>query len=177
MRWPDPVTRYWSSVRKSDDPNACWPWLASTDTRGYGHLRWNGPLTIATHAALELDGRPLKPGEWALHKCDNPICVNPAHLFAGSRQDNVDDMIAKGRDRKATGDRSGARLHPESRPAGETHGNSKLTLAQVAMIKASPISGGRLARQLGLNKSTVNRIRRGASWKLASRALSSEVSL
>lgn len=90
-------SRFWSKVNRSGGPDACWPWMGTRILSGYGQIWENGKHRPATHIALRLAGRPLAPGEQACHQCDNPPCVNPAHLFAGSRSDNVQDMVAKGR--------------------------------------------------------------------------------
>lgn len=86
----------------SPEPNSgCFLWEGSCDRRGYGQLRVSRDvLRYATHVALELDGRPVPHGMGACHHCDNPGCVNPAHLFVGTQKDNAADMIRKGRGSK-----------------------------------------------------------------------------
>lgn len=81
------------------EPNSgCFLWEGSTDRKGYGQLRVaRNVLKYATHIALELEGRPVPDGMNACHHCDNPICVNPDHLFIGTQKDNTDDMLRKGR--------------------------------------------------------------------------------
>jgi hypothetical protein len=86
----------------SPEPNSgCWLWEGACDKHGYGQLRFGqggpGSLRYATHIALELAGRPVPPGRFACHTCDNPPCVNPDHLFIGSQKENMADCIAKGR--------------------------------------------------------------------------------
>ena len=83
----------------SPEPNSgCWLWVGSCDVRNYGQMRVDGKLRFATHISLELDGRPRPfPDACAMHKCDNPNCVNPDHLRWGTRKENQRDMAAKGR--------------------------------------------------------------------------------
>lgn len=83
---------------KVDISGGCWLWHGAKDTKGYGQLRIDGKTRVATHIALELAGKPRQPDKpCALHHCDNPPCVNPAHLFWGTMRDNTRDMMMKGR--------------------------------------------------------------------------------
>lgn len=86
-------------AKVSIEPNSgCWLWTGAYDGKGYGQMRIEGKNKIATHISLQLAGDPRtidKP--CALHKCDNPSCVNPAHLWWGTRKENTADMVSKGR--------------------------------------------------------------------------------
>lgn len=76
----------------------CWPWIGGSLVRGYGTIRHGGRSVYAHRRMYEVaHGVELSPKELICHKCDNPICVNPAHLFKGSHKDNSVDMIKKGR--------------------------------------------------------------------------------
>lgn len=165
-RWPTPLARFESYVDKSAlSPGGCWPWRGPRESKGYGQLWWDGRLVLAARLTLRLQGLVFRPGECALHRCDNPPCVNPDHLFVGSKKDNSDDMVAKGRDRKARGDANGSRKYPERLPRGESHVHAKLTDEQVTAILGSADSGEATSRRYAVTRSAVNRIRRGTSWR------------
>ena len=90
---------FWAKVDKTD---TCWLWTGGKDTGGYGALRVKAPRLSnkkvrASRYSWELHNGPIPEGLWVLHTCDVRHCVNPAHLWLGTRQDNVDDMKAKGR--------------------------------------------------------------------------------
>lgn len=77
----------------------CWIWQRSTRGAGYAQVSsCDDPSRLAGRFSYKLHIGEIPPGMWVLHKCDEPLCVNPKHLFLGTRQDNVDDMFAKGRD-------------------------------------------------------------------------------
>jgi len=85
---------FWSHVIKS---RGCWNWAASLNNKGYGWFRIRGKTFTAHRASWMLFRGSIPAGMCVLHKCDNPQCVRPSHLFLGTMRDNTQDMIRKGR--------------------------------------------------------------------------------
>lgn len=111
--------RFWNFVEIGSDTE-CWPWSGCKNNKGYGMftIGRHSPPVLANRFAFETRYSPLLQGECALHRCDNPACVNPLHLFRGSQLDNMRDCVAKGR-----------------QAAGEATGVSKLTNDAVVFIR------------------------------------------
>lgn len=91
------VERFWRFTRKSDV--SCWVWTGVLWKDGYGRIRpGTGKQYVSAHRfSWELHYGHIRDGLCVLHRCDNPACVNPAHLFLGTNRDNIDDMMNKGR--------------------------------------------------------------------------------
>lgn len=85
--------KFWHYTKKSEE---CWEWQGPTN-HGYGYIRIDGPKRYMHRFSWELHNGEITDGLFVLHKCDNPSCVNPDHLFLGTQRDNVYDCIAKGR--------------------------------------------------------------------------------
>ncbi len=148
------IARFWAKVDKRE-PDECWPWKAGKNNQGYGRYRVStSKLVIASRFALSLAlGRELVRTEDACHRCDNPSCVNPAHLFLGSRLDNIRDMLNKGRN---------------AQPKGERHNKARLTDASVLEMRrlyAEGVSGPRLAVLFGVAQTTANRVVSRQLWR------------
>lgn len=150
--------RFWPKVDVRG-PDECWPWTAATFPKGYGKIGRGGRAAgvIEAHRASWLLAHgPIPDGLCVLHSCDNPPCVNPAHLFLGTLAENVADMMAKGRHRNGVS-------------RGEANGRAKLTAGQVDEIRGRARGGGEsraaLARIFGVSWPTIDRIVRGTRWR------------
>lgn len=107
---PEQIDSFWSTVDRSGGPDACWPCTGGHNVAGYRRIGVEYAHRIAyvlTYGDFPND----KPN--ALHKCDTRPCCNPAHLFAGSHADNVQDRIAKGRSVYVRGDKVGCAVLTE----------------------------------------------------------------
>lgn len=153
----DDAVRFWAKVeRRSEDQ--CWPWLAARDDKGYGVFYLGARLTKAPRASWALLVGPIPEGLNVLHRCDNPQCVNPAHLFLGTQADNLLDMRTKGR---ADGNHNPTRL-------GERHHCAKLTWAKVAEARARHAAGeglSALAREFNVTPPTMWAALHHRTWK------------
>jgi hypothetical protein len=130
--------------------NGCWEWASACTGRGYGVIKHKGHHLLAHRAAYDLCVADIPPSMYVCHRCDNPPCVNPEHLFLGTAQVNSDDCVVKGR--IAQGERC----------------NAVLTEDKVQEIRCL-IDEGRwsqheIARRFDVAQSTIWRIKFGLNW-------------
>lgn len=112
------MDRLWSKVERGP---ACWVWQAHRNRAGYGQFWFEGRSQKAHRIVWIITYGEIPDGLCVLHRCDNPPCCNPEHLFLGTKADNTADMDAKGRRRSAYGDAHGSRTHPEQLARGDDH--------------------------------------------------------
>lgn len=129
--------------------NTCWLWTRSLNSRGYGIVYIAGKHVRAHRAMWELAHGPIPQGLHVLHHCDTPSCVNPAHLFLGTHQDNMIDKVAKGR---------------HNMPHGERNHRSKLTEAFVKEIRASTERSEVLAQRFSVTRQAIHWVRIRKNW-------------
>lgn len=145
----------------------CWVWRGAKN-QGYGVInpggKSGGTIYVHRYTLESALGRDLLDGEWALHRCDNPSCVNPAHLFLGDARSNVEDMDAKGRRRF-------------NAPRGVNHHSAKLTPEQIEDARKRWKNAGKtgrsakgetldmLAKEFGVASTTLHAALKGKTWK------------
>ena len=143
------VTRFHNSYCKKG-ASECWPWAKRRFKTGYGKFRIWGRVYKANRVAYFV-AHKVDPGALCVcHTCDNPDCVNPAHLFLGTPADNVADKMRKNR-------------HVAS--PGERHGMHKLTETQVLAIRQADGSQRAIAKLFGISQKQVFSILHRKSWK------------
>ena len=146
--------RFWAKVDVRG-PDECWEWQGARNKFGYGKLTVAGKQRAASRLVYELECGEIPAGQFVCHRCDNPPCVNPDHLFLGTHAENMRDRNLKGRAR-------GGSLR------GERHPQAVLTAEQVRIIrdlatrKVKPQAA--IGRQFGISQSHVSEIKNGNAW-------------
>lgn len=148
--------RFWKKV-DIKDKDSCWEWKGAIHHSGYAFVLYDEKIRGAHIVAYIIEYGDIPEGKWVLHRCDNKKCVNPNHLFLGTRQDNVNDMINK-------------YGHTKCIHKGKDNGMSKLTWDDVHSIRKKyatrTISMDQLAKEYyGVSKATVYEIIHNNVWK------------
>ena len=160
------IDRFWRKVQKSD---GCWRWTGKPNKKGYGRFGVNWMVILAHRFAWEATNGPIPDGLSVLHRCDNPICVRPDHLFLGTIADNNADMRAKGRAAPMPQTPNNGRFGV--RPtAGRAHPRAKLTPENITAIRSLRQQGTKyrdIADQFDISIAQAQKIAVGESWKEA----------
>jgi hypothetical protein len=133
--------------RSTAQPSGCRTWDGCLTKKGHGQIGVKGKMLRTHRLAFEIWKGSIPDGMHVLHRCDNPACINPDHLFLGTNRDNVADMVSKAR-----------HMH------GERHHAARLTEADVLAIRASAKSHAALAREFGVAEVTIRDARTGRKW-------------
>ena len=137
------------------EPNSgCWLWTGSSNHRGYGTINAGGPTPgsrLAHRVSWTLANGEIPDGLWVLHRCDVPSCVNPDHLFLGTHDANMEDMVAKGRS-----------VHRH----GERNPRAKLSDGDVEFIRQSPESRFEIAAKFSITPNYVRQLRAGHASRI-----------
>lgn len=184
-KWVSDEERFWSRVDKSAGPEGCWPYQGKDDKRGYVRIMIKRKRVGVHVLSFTIANGKVPEGQIVCHHCDNPPCVNPKHLFAGTYKDNTQDMMAKGRhvsgptlhpERMPRGTRHGSHLHPERVARGERCGASVLTADAIRAVRRIGIARSLIplrdrpslkpvADGLGVSVTTLYNILSGRTWK------------
>lgn len=130
--------------------SGCWIWTRSTIAAGYGQVRRCGTTKRVHRVSYEQHVGPIPAGMCVLHRCDVRACLNPDHLFLGTRADNSADMVAKGRHAR-----------------GSARPSAKLAEADIPRIRRAYAGGERqksIASRYGVDPSTISLITSGVTW-------------
>jgi HNH endonuclease len=145
------IDDFYARIGKKE-PEECWEWQGDINGGGYGQFSLGGKRVIAHRFVWELINGPIPEGMFICHKCDNPPCCNPNHLFLGTPKDNSQDRDHKGRGAK-----------------GEKSGVSVLTEEQVLAIREEYARGGAtylgLGKKYGVRDGTIKKIIERINWK------------
>jgi hypothetical protein len=149
------LRRFMGYVRR-DGCSGCWEWTGTKNPLGYGKFHLEGKSGCLAHrVSYQHYFGNVSAGSGVLHRCDNPSCVNPDHLFAGTQADNMRDCSRKGRVR--TSDRS-----------GENNQHAKLTRNRAAVIRQRYFMGGvtmkNLAEEFDVSEATISRVVNKRTW-------------
>ncbi len=145
------LDRFIARVAFSDKPDGCWLWQGGLDLCGYGKLRVGEDMVLTHRFSYELFHGPTDL--YVMHLCDNPACVRPEHLVAGTQTDNMRDMMKKGR---------GADT------AGSKNGMAKLTEADIPVICECYRRGSTyedIAVQYGVSPNSIRLVVKGKTWQ------------
>lgn len=149
---------FWRKIDKSSGELGCWPWQGARTGNDYGYIRLNGIRFAAHRLAYALTNGAIPKDLFVCHRCDNPRCCNPAHLFLGSASDNTRDSVAKGR------------WHmPAKKRVGSKHGRAKIDERQAIEIRRAYTTGSvsqeQLASRYHISERSIYGIIARKTWK------------
>ena len=138
--------RFENKIESGSD--GCTLWSGGCNSNGYGQIGFKSKVLLAHRVSWELYRGEIPDGKCVLHRCDNPLCVNPDHLFIGTQLDNMLDRTEKSRAAK-----------------GEQHGRSKLTAIEILLIRADNRLHREIATAYGVNRQSISAIKSRKKWR------------
>lgn len=155
------------------NPDQCWNWPMSKTKKGYGQLTYKSSgkpkLAYAHRASYVISYGGIPEGMYICHKCDNPACFNPNHLFAGTAKQNSEDMARKKRSKIGKkyplGDRHWTRTKPDNVFRGSKNGMAKLREEDIYEIRTSKCTLKQLAEKFGVTDAAISCVRQMKTWK------------
>jgi len=135
-----------TSIRES----GCWEWGGAKSMKGYGRIQFEGRHWATHRLVAHIKIADVSEDAVVCHRCDNPCCLNPDHLFIGTQKQNVDDRDQKGRRNQARGERQGS---------------AKLTAEEVLAIRLDPRKPRVVAEAFGISHAHVGNIKANRAWK------------
>lgn len=151
----DSVLLFWKKVNRSVGYGGCWLWVGARNAKGYGVLRRGMKNILAPRFSYRIHNGQFDESLWVLHRCDNPPCVNPCHLFLGDCSVNMKDCSSKGR-----------LVIPH--PSGEAHPRSRITAEiarKIRQLRAIGLTEVRVAEIVQTTKRVVNGVSSGQTWR------------
>lgn len=142
-----PEERFWNQVDTSAGPDACWPWVGFRDRDGYGKVTISRVKLYAHRVAFEWANGPVPEGSDLAHSCDNPPCVNPAHLSAETHAENLRQSSER------------HRMH-----FGTRHPRARFTDDDIRRIRSGAETRAQLAAEFGVSEQTIGKIARRERW-------------
>lgn len=148
------LKRFKDSIRENPLTH-CWEWAGGTLSKdGYGRMKIDGRHVMVHRVSYEMFVEKIPDGKLVLHKCDNPPCANPAHLFLGTNRENALDCLAKGR-----------RLCGEHEPKAKLTDEAVRFIREHAQPKHPTLGLTALARRFRVSVSAVRAVRSGRQWR------------
>jgi HNH endonuclease len=136
--------------------STCWVWTGSKNKKGYGHICIGaGQIELAHRTSYRTFCGPIPDGLCVLHHCDNPVCLNPTHLFIGTQIDNINDCVSKGRNRGGG-------------QQGEHHHHAKITdenAKEILELISAGVPLSKIAERFNFSYASVYAIKIGKTWR------------
>lgn len=142
--------RFWTKVQRTE---TCWLWIRYRNKDGYGRFMFEGRVWNAHRISYRLHYGDIPQGQEVMHVCDNPPCVNPAHLKTGTHRENIRDMLEKKRGRSPVGTQSpNAKITPEA-------------VRQIRTLSKQGVHQKLIAKRFGITQSTVSKVVLRLAWR------------